>query len=324
MKGLSLRPPRPGAPKLSNWGVFGDEDEVGTLNYQTPDVVQRGAAEVRLGHHYPLNLPIDLPTDRAILRPEVEKTAHLHNVEFDGIVCNDDHVLLATQGSSQWDSFVHTGCHEPGVDGVFYNGFGREDIDETGYAQRGGIDKVAQRGIASRGVLLDVARMLAGGSSDPLPIDHAIDPAQFHDCIRHQGVEIQPGDVVCFRTGWTELYLDADRERRRELMTPAPNEAAPVNPGITTDLAPIAHEQRWSAVTADNLAIEVAPFRPDNLQSAHITMQRNLGLPFGEILCFRELAAASAEDRRWTFFFVAVPLWIPGGMGSPANAMAIR
>jgi hypothetical protein len=53
-------------------------------------------------------------------------------------------------------------------------------------------------------------------------------------------------------------------------------------------------------------------------------MQRNLGLPFGEILCFRELAAASAEDRRWTFFFVAVPLWIPGGMGSPANAIPIR
>ncbi len=324
MKSLSLKPPRPGAPKLSNWGVFGDDDELGTLNFQTPDVVRSGATEVVLGRHYPLNLPVDLPTDRAILRPELEKTAHLHNAEFDGMVCNDDHILLATQGSSQWDSFVHAGCREEGVDGVFYNGFGPEDIDANGYVRRGGIDKVAQRGIAGRGVLLDVARMLAGGARDPLPVDHVIDVEQFHACVRHQGVEILPGDVVCFRTGWTEMYLDADRERRRELMQPAPGEAAPVNPGITTELAPIAHEQRWSAVTADNLAIEVAPFRPNNVGSAHVTMQRNLGLPFGEILCFRDLATACAGDRRWTFFFVAMPLWIPGGMGSPANAMAIR
>lgn len=324
MKGLSLKPPRAGAPPLSNWGVFGDDDELGTLNFQTPEVVSRGAAEVVEGRHYPLNLPVDLPTDRPIMRPEVSKTAHLLNVEFDGIVCNDDHVLIATQGSSQWDSFVHAGCREDGVDGVFYNGIVPEDIDEAGYARRGGIDKIAQRGIAARGILLDVARLIAGGSSDPLPVGHVIDEDQFHDCLRHQNLEILPGDVVCFRTGWTEMYLDADREKRRELMKPAPGEAAPVNPGITSDLAPIAHGQRWSAVAADNLGVEVSPFQPDNARSAHVTMQRNLGLPFGELLCFRELAEASAADRRWTFFFVAVPLWIPGGMGSPANAMAIR
>src|SRR5688572_8464215 len=102
---LKLRDRRPSAPELSNWGVFGDDDEVGTLNYLTPDAVRRGVATVREGRAYPLNLPANLPTNRPIGRPEFVKTAHLHNVEFGGVVVNDDHVLLATQGSSQWDSF---------------------------------------------------------------------------------------------------------------------------------------------------------------------------------------------------------------------------
>lgn len=53
-------------------------------------------------------------------------------------------------------------------------------------------------------------------------------------------------------------------------------------------------------------------------------MQRNLGLPFGELFDFRDLAIACSADRRYDFFFVSQPLYIPGGMGSPANAMAIR
>ncbi|MGH9038413.1 MAG: hypothetical protein ACRD0O_21870, partial [Acidimicrobiia bacterium] len=121
---LKLNPPRAGAPEGSNWGVFGDDDEVGTLNFLTPEAVLRGVASVREGRAYPLNLPVNLPTDRPIGRPEHEKVAHIRNMQFDGLVVNDDHIVLATQGSTQWDSFVHTGADEEGIDGVFYNGVG--------------------------------------------------------------------------------------------------------------------------------------------------------------------------------------------------------
>jgi hypothetical protein len=73
-----------------------------------------------------------------------------------------------------------------------------------------------------------------------------------------------------------------------------------------------------------HLAVELSPFRPDNLRSAHVRLQRNLGLPFGELLCYRALSAACAADGRHDFLFVSSPLWIPGGMGSPANAIALR
>jgi kynurenine formamidase len=239
--------------------------------------------------------------------------------DFGGIVCNDDHVLLATQGSSQWDSFVHSGMVEDGVDGVFYNGFTLDDVDDSGYAKRGGIDKVAQRGIVGRGVLVDVARMVADGDSVALPLDFVIDESVYRSCLDHQGVRIEPGDIVCIRTGWTEAYLAADDERRAHMMahdTPSP--------GISPALAPVIHAERWAAVTADNLAVEANPILPSYLESAHVRVLRNLGVPFGELLLFADLSAACAADRRWAFQFVAVPLWIPGGMGSPANAIAIR
>jgi hypothetical protein len=53
-------------------------------------------------------------------------------------------------------------------------------------------------------------------------------------------------------------------------------------------------------------------------------MQRNLGILFGELFAFGDLARAAAADGRYDFFFVSTPLWVPGAMGSPANAIAIR
>jgi kynurenine formamidase len=321
---LVLHPPRAGAPELSNWGVFGDDDEIGTLNFLTPAAVLRGVASVKHGHIYPLNLPVDLPNSRPIGRPEHQKTAHLHNLEFAGVVVNDDHIVLATQGSTQWDSFVHTGAIEDGVDGVFYNGVGQDAIDESGYAWRNGIDKIAARGIAGRGLLLDVARLIADGADDPLPSDFLITETEVTACLHKQGSEVHPGDVICFRTGWVESYLDADEAGRADLMEPVGETFAPAAPGVSADLAAMAQRQRWSAVTADNLGVEISPFQPDNARSAHVRMQRNLGLPFGELFCYRDLAAAANADGRFDFFFVSQPLWIPGGMGSPANAIAIR
>lgn len=321
---MNLRSPRSDAPAGSNWGVFGDDDECGTLNYLTPEAVLRAVACVRQGRAYPLNLPVNLPADRPIGRPAHSKVAHLRNMQFDGIVVNDDHIVLATQGSTQWDSFVHVGADEEGQDGIFYNGVGLDAVDDDGYAHRNGIDKIAQRGIVGRGLLLDVARMVTGGAPDPLPADHVIDEAEVSACLQRQGSEILPGDIVCFRTGWVETYLDADEAGRAELMKPVGWTMAPASPGITPDLAPLAQRQQWAAAVADNLAVEASPFQPDNAHSAHVRMLRNLGLPFGELFLLRHVAEAAAADGCYEFLFTAAPLWIPGGMGSPGNALAVR
>ncbi len=310
--------------RLSNWGVFGPDDELGTLNYLTPDVVRDALGSAAGGRTFPLNLPADLPTGRSGGRPELQKCAHLRDVAMDGVVVNDDHVVLATQGSSQWDALIHFGVEEEGVDGVFYNGVGRDAVDEHGYAHRNGIDAVAQRGIVGRGVLLDVARMVTRDPTGRLPDDHVISVEETEACIAAEGVTVRPGDIVCFRTGWADAYLVADDVGRRRMTGDPADPTSLCCPGISADHASLAHEQQWAAVTADNVAVEAIPFQPDNRRSAHARMLRDLGLLFGELFVFGPLAADCATYNTWDFLFVAVPLWVPGGMGSPANAIAIR
>jgi kynurenine formamidase len=275
-----------------------------------------------------LNLPADLPSspghDAPPFKPDApgySRVSYRINLTNNGMVLNDDYVVFATQGSSQWDAFVHTGLDEDGVDGVFYNGLDRSALDKDGFALRGGIDKFAEVGIVGRGVLLDVARMMAGGGGEPLPLDHVITPDETRRCIREQDVTIEPGDVVCFRTGWTERFVAADVAERARILTPDPGEKLPNVPGLSSDHAGLARHQRWSAVVSDNVGIEALPLRPP---PAHVTMLRNLGLPFGELFIFQAIAQACAADGRWTFLFVAVPMLIRGGSGSPGNAIAIR
>jgi kynurenine formamidase len=319
---------------LSNWGVFREKPEIGTLNYLTTDVVLRAAQSIKTGQRFPLNIPINEPSNSATGVPWFKPTsAGYKRVTFRrnsmgkplsrGVaVLNDDYVTIATQGSSQWDSFIHAGLKEEGHDGVFWNGVGLDAVDENGVAHKNTIDRVAEVGIVGRGILIDVARMIANGRSDPLPLDHVITPDETQACLQAQGVIVHPGDIMCFRTGWTERYMDADRDTRERLCT-GESGSHPCVPGINADHARMAYEQKWAAVTSDNIGVEAIPLA-DFSRSAHVTILRNLGVIFGEILIFRELSEVCAADSRWDFFFVAVPMLIPGGMGSPANAIAIR
>ena len=164
--------------------------------------------------------------------------------------------------------------------------------------------------------------MVADGSPEPLPLDFVIDEHVYRRCLQHEGIEIASGDIVCFRTGWSEKYLAADDTEHEALMG-HPDPTATRQPGLSPDMAPLIHAERWAAVAADNLAVEAVPMPANFADSIHIRVLRNLGLPLGEIFLFADLSKACAADHRWGFQFIAVPMWIPGGMGSPANAIGI-
>jgi kynurenine formamidase len=284
--------------------------------------VLRGAACIRTGRRFPLGLPVNLPDPPGGPRPPFERVAFRNNAELMGLVSNDDYVVMPLQGSTQWDSFIHAGTKEDGVDGVFYNGVTTDAVDEKGIAHLNGIDKVAAVGIAGRGVLLDVARAVTGRLDGALPNEFRIDLSVVLETMAHQQVEIVPGDIVCIRTGWTESYLNADAAGRRPPRDCRPRGRGAPYPGITPDVAELAQAQQWGVVTADNPAVESSPMV--HVGSAHITLHVDLGLLFGELFIFGDLARDCDADSRWTFFFVAAPLLVPGGMGSPDCAIAIR
>jgi kynurenine formamidase len=301
-----------GTPRGASWGVFGKDDQLGTINFLTPERVAAAAKLVRKGSVFPLNLPLHLPDPPLFSRGMYRQTIR----RFEGGLGHDDHLdNFYLQASSQWDSLAHVGHPKHGL----YNGVTAEQV--TGKeGSRNGVDAWAQRGIAGRAALLDVARYLASRGQ---PIDaitsRAITTAELDATAAAQRVAIEPGDVLLVRTGWEEMYLAADQSARDSI-------AADLHaPGIegSIDMAAWLWDHRIAAVASDCPALEPWPWDPA-VGVLHVRALCFLGMPFGELWHLDGLAADCASDGVYDSFFTSAPLNLRGGIGSPPNAMAIK
>ena len=308
-------PVRAGAPAGAAWGVFGDDDEVGTINLLTPDRVVAATSSIRTGKVFALNLPINIPDP-----PLFTRGKHTHTVKiFPGaeFVLDDFLDNFYPQASSQWDALAHVKHPVHGA----YNGI--PDIQMTGRGgTRLGIDNLARRGIAGRGVLADVARYYdrAGKSIDfskaqSIPLDDV--QATLEDA----GVDLQTGDILLIRIGWTKFYLSASDEVKAELAKET------VVPGIegSERTARWLWDNHLAAVASDSPALEALP-KPagEEMEFLHFHMLAFFGMPIGEMWNLEGLAEDCATDGNYDFFLTSAPLNIPGGVGSPPNALAIK
>lgn len=290
------------------WGVL--DADLGSVALATPERVAAAARLVSTGESFGLSLPLDEPDPplfhRERLRHEIYRPAR-HS--------NDDFLeRFFPQASSQWDGLRHVRCREHGF-------FGGVDPGETFApgAGRLGIEHWARRGIVGRGVLLDVARHFAafGRDLDPLT-ETEITAEDLADTASRQGIAVRQGDILCVRTGWIDAYRTAPLDQRLAL------KEAPTFAGLRADEATARLLWNWhiAALATDNPAVEVVPGDP-SVGSLHRRLIPCLGLALAELLDFSALAARSADEGRWEFFFAAVPLNVPGGVGSPANAIAL-
>jgi len=292
-----------------SWGVFGEDDELGTINLLDSEAVKRGAAEVREGRIFNLSLPLNLPN------PPIFRESYRHHIFSPNRNTQDDYLdNFYMQASSQWDSLRHIQAREFG----FYNGVSPEDAGPNG--RKLGIDRYVEHGIAGRGVLVDVYGYFERKGIDYNPrTEYYIKPDLLEEILKEQNVKTEPGDILLLRTGYVKAYLEASPEERvrfREHRDCAGLSAA-------EDTARYLWNKRFAAVCADNPAVEVIP---GNAQDGylHRRLIPMLGFALGELFNFEELAAHCAKDGRYTCQFVAAPLYIPGGVGSPANAVAIK
>jgi len=293
------------------WNVFGDGDQLGTINLLTPEriaVALRSAPHGRV-----INLTQNLTAfdppfyGREPLRHEVYR---LDRNYWDDRL---DNLLL--QSSTHWDGLRHVQAKEFG----FWGGL----TDESALTATGGplgIEAWARHGIVGRGVLVDVGRYMesAGLPFDPFE-SHTVSAAYLDEVCSSQGVKLETGDIICVRTGWMARYLHLDQDGRRQA---AESHAFA---GLAADEA----MSRWlwnehvAAVAADNPAVEVSPGSRE-VGSLHRRIVPLLGLAVGELFDFELLARECAAESRWHFLFVSIPLNLVGGVGSPANAIAIR
>src|SRR5262245_9998308 len=305
-------------PPHSAWGVFGDDDQIGTLNLLTPERVAAAARLVRQGQMFALNWELELPDpplfSRAKLQHQIKRRRH--NV-FDDVYDN-----FNTQSSSQWDGLRHCGHPQYG----FYNGVTEAQI--TGEAgTRIGIEHWARRGIAGRGVLIDFQRFAGRHGIAFTPgAWYGIAPDQLQAAAEWQGVQFQPGDILLMRTGWIEWYSSLNEEQRKQLAQPGALQVAGLKQGDGSER--FLCDNHFAAIASDNPSFEAHPLAASEEgqpgEALHGTIIGLWGMPIGEMFQLDALAAACADDGNYEFFFTSAPLNKLGGVASPPNALAIK
>jgi kynurenine formamidase len=312
---FSELPVKEGAPAGSAWGLFGDEDELGTWNLVTPRRTVEAAALVRKGAVFSLNAPLDEPKRplfwfRAAPRRTMFDCSGGMRLSYDEYIDN-----FCPQSSTQWDGHRHV-CH-PGLG--FYNGVTHDQVlapDSTVL----GIQNIAERGIVTRGVLLDVGRYLEQqGAPLDLHSSQSIDVATLEACRAAQGVEIHTGDLLLFRTGWLGWLRAQPTNVQTELAEHL------VAPGLLSgpEMAAYLWDQHVAAVATDVIAVESWPPTAER-GFLHIHLITYFGMNLGEMWELDALAADCAADGVYEFLVTSAPLNMPGGVGSTANALAIK
>ena len=290
------------------WNAFGDGDQVGTLNLLTPERMLAALHSTTTGRLFNLSLPLNLPDPpmfgRQAYRHSILKSRNGQDDYLDGFYL---------QGSSQWDGLRHVKAREFG----FFGGIQDEAAGDGG--ERLGIEKWADHGIVGRGVLLDVARHLArkGGEFDLLD-GAAITVSMLDEVAAAEGVAFRVGDILLVRTGWMGHYLSLTFEQRSQ----AAESRTWVGLEADAEMAAFLWDNHFSAVALDNPAVEHSPGDP-SIGSLHRRAIPLLGLALGEFWNLEELSAFAEESGRHESCVISVPLNLPGGVGSPANAIAI-
>ena len=299
-------------PRLSNWGRWGPDDELGTLNFITPERRRAAAHAVRRGDVFSLAIPLDKfgPSNNPF-RPNPFHMMLATGVDTvqpfqmgAGTRYTDDAVFMPLQSSTQWDAIAHIY-----YEGYLYNGFPASEVDSRG-AQKLGIDKTHDKYVG-RGVLLDIARAL---QTDVLPGDFEITGDVLQQTADRQGVEICAGDMIVLRAGvmasWRRTGSWADFHRPRA--------------GVIWSTAEWLFDHSIAAIAGDTVE------KVDRIESGHLSspfhmlVLRDMGMCIGELWFVEELADDCATDGVYEFLLVAPALRVTGGCGSPLNPIAMK
>jgi kynurenine formamidase len=308
------------ADRLKNWGRWGPDDEIGTLNHVTQEDVIAASRLVRKGKTMSLALNFDEkgPQGGKSNYPAIGRFNPIHVMlrsgtdAYAGVLDHrkirgaDDIIIMPTQCGTQWDGLGH----------IFYgdkmwNGRDCRTVTSFG-AQQCGIEKTRQK-IVGRGVLLDIPMMLG---TDYLPDGFGVTSAVLDQAEQHFAVKVGRGDFLLVRTGHLEAKLAAGNWD---------GYSGGDAPGLAFDTLDWLHAKQVAAIATDTWGVEVRPNQTtEAAQPWHWIAIPIIGLTVGEIFDMTELSRDCAEDKIYEFLFVAPALPITGAVGSPINPQAIK
>ena len=286
---------------LSNWGRWGNDDQLGTLNLVIPEKRRRALALAREG--------VSVSLSHNYLKEQSEDVTSPFGHEMLGLdrpgPFRSDRFTIAYHGYAH--SHMDSLCHMMD-EGRMYNGFVRDEE-----VTAAGCNKLAiinfKHGIVSRGILMDITRLKRVDYLDPGTPVYVEDLEAWE---RQIGVTVESGDVVFVRSGrWM---------RRREL---GPWNTADEASGLHASVAPWLHERGVAMLGSDGTN-DVKPSGVEGVvQPIHQLLLVAMGMPLFDNLDLEAVAAEAARQDRWEFTLVAAPLAVDGGTGSPLNPLAI-
>jgi kynurenine formamidase len=285
--------------RLSNWGRWGPDDQLGALNLITPEVTAAATATVRTGRTVSCARP--LPTQPGPDNPS-PVVHHMTGTATEGY--GADYFAMAPHGyaTSHIDALCHI-FHE----GRIYNGFSAETVTAHG-ASKLGIHHL-RSGVVTRGVLIDVPAVRGVEALEP---GEAVFPEDLEAAESAAGLQVQRGDALLVRTG---------RWRWRESHGPwAPNEGMA---GLDASCLSWMHEREIAVLGSDGVS-DVMPSRVPNVpMPIHTLALVAMGIHLLDNLDFDELSTACEAEGRWNFLLVVAPLILNRGTASPVNPIAV-
>lgn len=316
------------ARRVSNWGRWGADDQLGTLNFIDAAARLRGVAAVHDGVAFPLGLPMSEAEgiQMGFIEGRVNPTRSMICVnnplspDPEWIASSEDVVTFAMQCATHWDGLAHVSYGAGPDGGKLYNGYPASSVTEAGTTKLG-IHLIGS--LVSRGLLLDVARakgleVLDGG--------YPITPDDLDAACELGKLTVEPGDVLLVRTGQAaHLALPgrpglAGAPPKRDLIA-----YTWPTPGLTLATTEWFHAKDVAAVATDTMVLEVYPCEDKNLYlPVHLIHLVEMGMTQGQNWFLDELADACAADGRYEFLLDATPLPFTNGLGSPVNPVALR
>jgi kynurenine formamidase len=282
--------------QVKNWGRWGPDDQLGSVNLVTPAKRRQAAALVKTG----------------------ETVALAHNVlteKADDNASPFEHTMLRGNNMDRYAVSYHGYAHSH-IDALChilykeqtYNGYTRADVNTDKGCARLGIQNL-KNGIATRGVLVDIPRLRNLPYLEPGTAVYVEDLEAWE---KKSGVKIAAGDALLLRTG---------RWARRDKLGPwnVGQNAA----GLHASVAPWI-KTRGVAFVGSDAAEDVVPSMVEGIAlPVHTLFITALGINLLDNQDLEALGDTAARLNRWEFMLTINPVPVVGGTGFPLNAIAM-
>lgn len=284
----------------SNWGRWGKDDQLGTLNLITQAKREQAMALAKMGIVVSLEKPIVLGPEV----PESKADGLPHGIYFYQITFNTfgpDDPQHNNGFSSDLQTFHVHGpathldalCHDSS-NGKLYNGYPlTATVDHFKGCKKDSVDNL-KNGIVTRGILIDMTR-LRGASPGSRVYVKDIEAWE-----RQTGLKFSPGDAIF-------LYNPRKSDGQRQ------------GGSAVFDLAIVP----W--LKARGISVVTGGVSPaaDDIHADHRVILAGLGAWLLDGVDTEKLAETAARLHRWEFMFVVAPIPVPGATGSMVNPLAM-